>query len=100
MIRTASARTRPLAQKRYNGVRPMMARKLSVIARLTALSLAANLTTTVLQARAEGEIQATAPKAIFDNPYAPAVASQPTPRVVAVEPESAPRGPVTYQNPF
>jgi tetratricopeptide (TPR) repeat protein len=78
----------------------MMARKLSVIASLTALSLAANLSFALLQARAEGEVQSTAPKAVVDNPYAPSVASQPTPRVVAEEPESAPRGPVTYQNPF
>ena len=36
-------------ETKYNGVRPMMARKLSVIAPLAALSLAANLTFAVMQ---------------------------------------------------
>jgi tetratricopeptide (TPR) repeat protein len=76
----------------------MMARKLSIIApSIVAYSFAAILTIAVSFVRAEGEVQVTAPKSVVDNPY---VATQPKPHTVAEEPQAAPRGPTTYQNPF
>src|SRR4051812_17531008 len=76
----------------------MMARKLSIVApSIVARSFSAILTIAVSFVRAEGEIQVADPKSVVDNPY---VASQPKPRTVAEEPQAAPRGPISYQNPF
>ena len=76
----------------------MMARKLSIIApRLVACSCAAMLTLADGFVWAQVDVQVTKPNNVVENPY---VASQPKPRTVTEEPQAAPHGPITYQNPF
>ncbi|HEX4413699.1 MAG TPA: hypothetical protein VH107_08725, partial [Lacipirellulaceae bacterium] len=76
----------------------MMARKLSIIApRIATCSFALVLAGIGSFVRAESNVQVAEPKGAVENPYA---SSQTQPRIVAEEPQTAPRGPITYQNPF
>src|SRR5918996_30 len=76
----------------------MIARKLSVVARLGCLILVALAGAASAQfARAEGEVRVTKPGAILPNPFAPGAQRAES---VAVEPGAPHRGPVTYHNPF